>query len=364
MSDSHHDPSASPEAISLRQLDPSPVDSSPIVISSDPFDDQTNGGHSKDTSRSRPPSSSASSSRPASPLLSRLGLNNRDLTSTLNALQKYSIYPFTAFLVLHITNTSIFPLALSNSDRELYTSDNLLLLTRPYYQSPLFEPALILIPLATHVLSGLLLRLHRRRISIKRHGGESRSDRRQIPWPKVSTQSLLGWSLVPLLAGHTFINRIWPLYVEGDSSGVGLRFVAHGFAKHPLLANIGYAALVCVASWHVVGGAAKYLNLSPPETLGDSSSSSGGGRNDNRSSMSDILPRYDQKKDGRGVSKQKKRRSRRWWVVNGIAAAMATAWMLGGMGVVGRAGKGLGARWEVQAWERIYRTVPAFGAWM
>ena len=41
-----------------------------------------------------------------------------------------------------------------------------------------------------------------------------------------------------------FVNRILPLEVEGGSSGVGLGYVSHGFAKHPLVANLGYGVLV------------------------------------------------------------------------------------------------------------------------
>jgi hypothetical protein len=34
------------------------------------------------------------------------------------------------------------------------------------------------------------------------------------------------------------------------------------------------------------------------------------------------------------------------------------------LGVVGRAGKGLGTSWEVRAWDDIYRSVPLFGGWL
>jgi hypothetical protein len=39
-------------------------------------------------------------------------------------------------------------------------------------------------------------------------------------------------------------------------------------------------------------------------------------------------------------------------------------WMLGGLGLVGRGGKGVGTGWEVRAWDEIYRRVPVFGAWL
>ena len=129
------------------------------------------------------------------------------------------------------------------------------------------------------------------------------------------------------------MNRWLPLWLEGGSSGVGLRYVAHGVAKHPLIANLGYVALVGVGSWHFVGGAAKWLRVSEEFVT------EGGD-------------------DGRV------RRKRRGWVVDGVAAVVAGVWMLGGLGVVGRGGKGVGTRWEVRAWDEIYRNVPVFGGWL
>lgn len=113
---------------------------------------------------------------------------------------------------------------------------------------------------------------------------------------------------------------------------MGLRFVAHGFAKHPLVANLGYGALVGVGVWHFVGGAAKWLKVS--EEFVAASGDHG------------------------------RARRRRRWIVNGVAALVAGVWMLGGLGVVGRGGKGMGTSWEVKAWDEIYTSVPIFGSWL
>ena len=98
-----------------------------------------------------------------------------------------------------------------------------------------------------------------------------------------------------------FVNRVIPLKVEGGSSGVGLRYVAHGFARHPVVAGLGYAVLVMVASAHFVGGAAKWLHLSE-EFVTES-----------------------------GDYGARKRRNVRW-VVRSLAAALAGLWMAGGIG--------------------------------
>ena len=135
----------------------------------------------------------------------------------------------------------------------------------------------------------------------------------------------------PLVAGHVFVNRILPLRAEGGSSGVGLGYVAHGFAKHPLLANAGYAALIGVASAHVVGGAARWLGLG-------------------REGVTE------------GGDYGARKRRRRGWVMNGVMVGVAALWMAGGLGVVGRGGIGTG--WEAKNWDELYSQVPLFGAWL
>lgn len=139
-------------------------------------------------------------------------------------------------------------------------------------------------------------------------------------WPIISNISRSGYILAPLVAGHAFINRVLPWVVDGGSSSVGLGFVAHGFAKHPALANAGYAALVSVFAGHLVWGAAKYQGWSQITSV---------------------------------ASKQGKRR---WWLLNGVAVAVAALWMAGGLGVVGKGGLGTG--WMAQLWDEIYARVP------
>ena len=134
--------------------------------------------------------------------------------------------------------------------------------------------------------------------------------------------------LWPLLAGHVFVNRILPLEVEGGSSGVGLGYVSHGFAKHPIIANLGYAALIGVGSWHVVGGVAKWLKLSKEFVT-----------------------------EGGDYGQRKRRK--RGWVINVVAGVVVGMWMLGGLGVVGRGG--LGSGWEAKNWDLLYSRVPIFG---
>ncbi|ESZ89608.1 hypothetical protein SBOR_10006 [Sclerotinia borealis F-4128] len=176
-----------------------------------------------------------------------------------------------------------------------------------YYQSFPFEPLLIGLPLVAHITSGVALRLYRRRVAEKRYSSHQPSSSLSYfsflsPkfWPSISYTSISGYILAPLVASHTFVNRIIPLIHEGGSSGVGLGYVAHGFAKHPKLAWTTYVALVGIGAGHMVWGAAKWLNLL-----------------------------------SRGTEKEIRRI---WWSLNSIVGLVGAIWYAGGLGIVARGG--------------------------
>lgn len=242
-------------------------------------------------------------------------------------IQRYSSYAFTIFGAFHLANTSIIPLI----TRSVQSADSYLLLTRPYYQSLPFEPLLITAPLALHISSGLALRLFRRRQQVHRYGAESFSERRSIKWPALTATSIAGYVLTPLVLGHAFVNRVLPLLYEGGSANVGLEYVSHGFAKHPIISITGFTAFVSVASYHFVWGWAKWLGLTPEQV---------------RSVDGDTQVI----------------RKRRFYLVNGAAAALTGLWLAGGLGVVGRGGEASG--WLGKAYDELYSQIPILGSWL
>ncbi|TVY28525.1 hypothetical protein LHYA1_G001938 [Lachnellula hyalina] len=214
-------------------------------------------------------------------------------------------------------------LGLSGSGHGVAYYQPYLLLTRPYYQSFPLEPLLITLPITTHILSGLALRIHRRNGNLKRYGAanlsiSSRLSKRLKVWPAVSWTSASGYILAPLVLTHAFVNRILPWVYEGGSSGVGLGYVAHGFARHPAIAWTGYVALVATASGHFVWGAARW--------------------------------------NGWVEAGNGEKAKRRWWVINGVAIALAGLWMAGGLGVVGTGG--LSEGWIGKGYDVLYSKVP------
>lgn len=244
-------------------------------------------------------------------------------------IQKYSSYAFSVFAAAHITNTALIPLA----TRSIAASDTYLLLTRPYYQDFPFEPLLVIAPLVVHVGSGIALRFYRRRQTLKRYAGDSAtfSERRTVPWPKLSGTSALGYMTTLLVGGHAFANRILPLWVEGSSAGIGLEYVSHAFARHPGLAFAGFSALVSVTVWHSIWGWAKWLNLNPASVI-------------------------------HGGVESQLRKKRRWYLINALAAAVTGTWLWGGIGVVGQGGPATG--WVAKDYDALFKSIPYFGEYL
>ena len=150
-------------------------------------------------------------------------------------------------------------------------------------------------------------------------------------WPAVSGTSKLGFQLIPLLAGHVFINRVIPRNTPGGSSNINLSYVSHAFATHPAISFAGFAALISIGCFHITWGWAKWMGYTPNQTT-----SMGGERE---------------------LAKK-----RRWYTINGVAAAITALWMAGGFGVIGRGGKAAG--WVARNYDEMYRSIPIIGHWM
>ncbi|KAF2280117.1 uncharacterized protein EI97DRAFT_464142 [Westerdykella ornata] len=265
-------PDAGMEVTGLTEVEPSPVEETPIEFKEEYFPFST--------------------VRSASPTTSVLGLGSHGPAYYLTRVQKYSSYAFTVFTAFHITNTSIIPL-LTKSVTE---SNRYLLLTRPYYQSALTEPLLVAIPLVAHITSGLALRFYRRSQSLRRYGAETRRDKKTIPWPPLSGTSALGYLSVVAVGSHMWTTRILPLYMHGDSSLINLSYVSHSFELFPYLAFGGMTALVGIATWHTVWGWAKWLGFLPSQvTVTD--------------------------------SRRHLIKKRRWYMINAASALVAGLWM-------------------------------------
>ncbi|KAI1252367.1 hypothetical protein MGN70_006942 [Eutypa lata] len=291
--------------VSLLQLDPSPMDS-----------EQDLPGMLDESSSSTRKAYGSNSNN----TYSSLGLSGSGHGAIyyLTRIQRYSSYTFSVFAGLHIANTSIIPLIY----RSVPYSEPFLVMAREIYQTPVAEPLLVGLPILAHVASGVALRLVRRKQNLKRYGAAvshhpNISRRRAWAWPPLSNISASGYLFLGLLAAHVTINRAVPLLVEGDSSNVGLQFVAHGFARvSPVLPQIqgwpSYAALLYFGAGHMVWGWARWFGAAPvPMAWKDEHA----------------LPQH-----------IRRRRRRAWWAVQSTAVAVAALWAAGGLGVVAQAG--------------------------
>ncbi|KAI1149090.1 hypothetical protein F4825DRAFT_67550 [Nemania diffusa] len=321
----HH--KASQETLaSLVHLDPRPIDTEKELppLPDDSIDSST-------STLISPSRNSASS----------LGLSGsgRGPIFYLTRIQRYSSYTFTFFTGLHLVNTSLVPLVYQS----VPYSEPFLLMTRELYQTPLTEPLLIGLPVLAHVVSGMTIRLLRRNQNKKRYHGDSSpifwdlvrsktslssSSTSHSPssriWPVFSRIAASGYVFAALLTSHVVMNRVLPLVVDGDSSNIGLAYVAHGFARHAPSAYAAYVLLLSVGVGHMVWGMARWLDVAPPANW-------------------------------KKVTVHKPLRSRRrraWWAVNATAASLTLLWAAGGLGVVARAGPAQG--WIASVYNGIY----------
>lgn len=248
------------------------------------------------------------------------------------------------FTSLHLVNVSLIPAV----TRSVPGSETYLLMTREIYQGSLTEPFLVALPVIAHIGSGILLRILRRQQNAKRYGSatpgmyavmHSRTDTSTgltskgpfSSWPALSYISMSGYVFAIFFTAHVFVNRLLPLKIEGDSSNIGLAYVAHGFARHPITASIAYFGLLAAGCGHMIWGQARWFGMAP-STKGWFGVESA------------------------AVDKQTRRRRRRRWLgLHGASLAFAALWAVGGIGVVARGG--LTDGWIGKLYDNMFATV-------
>ncbi|KAJ1324290.1 dimethylguanosine tRNA methyltransferase-like protein [Microdochium nivale] len=343
--------------VSMLQLDPRPMDNDDddddglSTVSEEFLESSTASLKSHTTASTFKSPGRTSPKRTSSLGLSGSG-NGRSSIYYLTRIQRYSSYTFTVFAGLHLANTSIIPLIYQS----VPSSEPFLLMAREIYQTPLMEPLLVGLPLVAHIASGIALRLVRRNDNLRRYGGatpafgpqhhstpskntsnhgrsassistnsfSSSTSTTGNPWPVFSNISMSGYLFAILLVPHVAINRLLPLLVEGDSSNIGLAYVSHGFARDPIPPWVIYTLMLTFGVGHMVWGAAKWADLAPPV-------------NWRRTTIDRKLRRS---------------RSRAWWGIHAVAAALTGLWAAGGLGVVAAAGRAEG--WIGKVYETIY----------
>ncbi|KHN94434.1 N2,N2-dimethylguanosine tRNA methyltransferase [Metarhizium album ARSEF 1941] len=331
--------------ISLLQLDPYPIDSpSPSTAAEETsFSDVDENTAAHDNHGSSEPAAAGTAT-------SHLGLSSGRSSiyyrAKVTRIQKYSSYATGIFTALHLVNVSLIP-AVTQS---VAGSETYLLMTRELYQTSVAEPVLVALPVALHVASGLALRLLRRWHNMKRYGGgtpgmhalhamrealsgkSGESGGRPVRlWPPLSYISISGYALTLFYGAHVFVNRVLPLAVEGNSSNIGLAYVAHGFARHPVMSGLAYVGLLATAGGHMVWGAARWFGMAP---------STQGWRG----------------KASVGVDKTTRtRRMRKWLALHGLAVGFAALWAIGGLGVLARGGPADG--WVASVYDGLFERV-------
>ncbi|GMM36235.1 Mcp1 protein [Saccharomycopsis crataegensis] len=228
----------------------------------------------------------------------------RTTNNFLGAIQKYSSYSFTGFLILHSINVLVTPAI--NVD----VAEETFMMARDIYQQENVEKWLVFGSLIAHVASGLAIRVIRtvkNYFSRRNQAKNSKKNKSQFSQQLAMEQqakynsqtqdyeitdesvglggwfgafklgirrskiaSLLGVTpvqlsgllLVPVLGYHILKERIAPLMIDGDSSLIKLGYVAHAFAKsNKLVSYLGFGSLIYLTLYHVVAGWMKYLKI-------------------------------------------------------------------------------------------------------
>lgn len=198
------------------------------------------------------------------------------------------------------------------------------------------EPLLVFIPIAAHVAAGVGLRLVRRNQNARRYGRTASSN-----WPPFSLVAASGYGFAITIAAHIFMNRYLPIAVQGDSSDIGLAYIAHGFARHPVVAWLSYGAFLAAASGHMVWGWARWLGIAQRASWNSPDLLRKGGERDHSAGSTVREPKALQKK-----------RRRTWLVVQGGVLLTFCLWASGGLGVVARGGPVQG--WVAKVYDELY----------
>ncbi|CAK7565131.1 MAG: hypothetical protein SEPTF4163_003040 [Sporothrix epigloea] len=306
---------------SLRELEPMPMPDSPLPTPPPAASDKKLPGLPENAGSSKHHSHTRSVSAAEKGTTGALGLSRgHSSIYYLSRIQRYSSYAFTIFASVHLATASLIPLA----TRSVPASESYLLLAREIYQTRVSEPLLVFGPIVAHVAAGVGLRLVRQAQNQRRYGG---SQRGKSTWPSVSWTAASGYVFSVTLAAHLVVNRLLPIFVQGDSSDIGLAYVAHGFARHPLLSWLSYGVFLGAASAHMVWGWARWLGVAQraqwtgPDT------------------MLETKP-------------VQRRRRRTWLMVQGGVLLTFCAWASGGLGIVARGGPVQG--WVAKVYDELY----------
>jgi len=117
-----------------------------------------------------------------------------------------------------------------------------------------------------HLASSVALRVHRHFAQRARYGGRAPLSLSTWRWRNFSAVSRTGWIAAPFLAAHAALMRLVPLWIDGNSSQVGLEYLAHGFWQGrwgKWICGAFYVGFVGVASHHIVYGLASYWKVPP-----------------------------------------------------------------------------------------------------
>ena len=202
-------------------------------------------------------------------------LPNLSVLTLLQTTRRYSSYVFTGFIGLHVVNNLVVPLAtwMSDSQTAISTLDHVFNIARVVYRpSAVVEFGVILVPLALHVTSGILLRINRintlypkgvlewygRKCDENIANGIAFPRARAFPTFGLSDIAASGYITAFCVVFHVYMVRYLPWKYIGDAS---ITIVTRALQKHPVLFYTFYYSLLSAGGFHMISGWGKWLRL-------------------------------------------------------------------------------------------------------
>ncbi|CAG8678575.1 2897_t:CDS:2, partial [Funneliformis caledonium] len=203
----------------------------------------------------------------------------------LTIVQAGTAIAFSTFLVTHLSATTLATFG------GIDLTNKTIILGRVYYQSKFLEPIVVFGALVGHVTAGIAKRSIKLYMKYKKRDDrkltqdvhekvekiitDEKNEQGNVVRQKITTKTtttisssylsralsfllpnhhVIGYILVPLVFGHTYINRILPRRHFDDSSLINATYVTLSLRKWPVTSYLSLTALIGLTAYHVTSG--------------------------------------------------------------------------------------------------------------
>lgn len=203
----------------------------------------------------------------------------------LTIVQAGTAIAFSTFLITHLSATTLATFG------GIDLTNKTIILGRVYYQSKFLEPIVVFGALVGHLTAGIAKRSIKLYMKYKKRDDrkltqevhekvekivtDEKNEQGNVVRQKITTKTtttisssylsralsfllpnhhVIGYILVPLVFGHTYINRILPRRHFDDSSLINATYITLSLRKWPVTSYLSLTALIGLTAYHVTSG--------------------------------------------------------------------------------------------------------------